>query len=148
MQSPFRPSARLCRQLLTFGAVGLCATGVHLGVAWSLMEVVSSNAYLANMAGAAVAFTVSLIGNAVLTFKTNHSVWHCAPRYLAVSAWSLLLTSAILAVVRQLSLPNYWFPGITIVLVPPTTFTISKLWAFSERKLTTSAAAHRQPATG
>lgn len=52
-------SMLLLRQIAAFGVVGICATLIHVTLAWALIEQGALNGFLANACGAAAAFTVS-----------------------------------------------------------------------------------------
>lgn len=121
----------LVQQIVRFGAVGCCATLTHIGVAWSLMEFSPLSQYLANFAGAALAYLVSFLGNAAFTFGVRDRLGYYAVRYLFVSACSLFLTSAELTAVHRLDLPTFAYAGIVLLTVPPATFLFAKLWAFA-----------------
>ena len=122
---------KLIRQLFSFGVVGVAATLSHVGVAWLLIENAATDPYLANAMGACVALMVSFLGNANFTFSTNRSFWSSARRYVWVSLLSLTLTSIILALTRCYGLPTVAYVATVLVTVPPATFFLAKLWAFS-----------------
>ena len=123
----------LLRQVALFGAMGCCATLAHIGVAWTLMELSPIDRYLANFAGAALAYVVSFLGNALLTFGVSERLGYYAIRYLFISACSLFLTSVELVGVQRYSLPNYAYAAIVLFTVPPATFLLAKLWVFAPR---------------
>lgn len=110
--------------------VGIVATAAHVAIAWILIELASCDPYLANLLGACTAFTVSFGGNAAFTFHTGSKLWKCACRYLLVSLFSLAMTSAVLLFVEQAGLPTYVYVLGVLVIVPPSTFLLAKLWAF------------------
>lgn len=122
---------KLLREALSFSAVGLFATLTHVTTALALIDLTRSNPYSANLLGTGMAFMVSFLGNAGFTFRTDRSLWICARRYLCVSLFSFVATSAILALVRRYELPTYAYALIVFAVVPPTTFLLVKFWAFS-----------------
>lgn len=122
---------KLIRQLFSFGLVGAAATLSHVGVAWLLIEGMAINDYLANAVGACAAFMVSFLGNANFTFITDRSFWSSVRRYVWVSLLSLILTSIILALTRHYGLSTFAYVAAVLVTVPPATFFLAKLWAFS-----------------
>jgi len=122
----------LLRQIFMFGLVGCCATLVHIGAAWSLMEFSSINKYLANLTGTVFAYLISFLGNALLTFGVRERLGYYALRYLFVSCCSLVLTSVELALVQQFGLSNDVYAVIVLLTVPPATFLVVKLWAFDK----------------
>ncbi|MEQ5788891.1 GtrA family protein [Erythrobacter sp. NFXS35] len=120
----------LLRQVASFGAVGICATLVHVALAWTLIERVMLDGLLANACGAAAAFSVSYLGNARITFRSGRGLSGRPVRYLAVTLVSLALSSAILSLVEHAGLPTYAYAVIVVLTVPPTTFLLAKFWAF------------------
>lgn len=120
----------MLRQIASFGVVGICATLVHVVLAWTLIERAAVDGFLANACGAAAAFSVSYLGNARITFASGRSLLGGAIRYLGVTLVSLALTSAILAMVEHNGLPTWVYALIVVVTVPPTTFLLAKFWAF------------------
>ena len=122
---------KLLRQLFSFGVVGVAATFSHVGLAWLLIESVAINGYLANSLGGCAAFMVSFLGNANFTFSTNRSFWSIARRYVWVSLLSLMLTSIILALTKHYGLSTLTYVAAVLVSVPPATFFLAKLWAYS-----------------
>lgn len=120
----------MLRQVASFGAVGICATLVHVTLAWALIERAEVDGFLANACGAAAAFSVSYLGNARITFASGRSLLGGAFRYLGVTLVSLAMTSAILALVERNGLPTWAYAVIVVVTVPPTTFLLAKFWAF------------------
>jgi putative flippase GtrA len=123
---------QLLRQIASFGVVGICATLVHVTLAWTLIEQAAMNGFLANACGAAAAFSVSYLGNARITFASGRGLLEGATRYLAVTLFSLGMTSAILALVERAGLPTYAYALIVVLTVPPATFLLAKFWAFQQ----------------
>lgn len=121
----------LLRQLAAFGMVGIIATLVHVTVAFALIEQAAMEGFRANACGAAAAFAVSYLGNARITFRSERGLIEGASRYLGVTLVSLVLTSAILALVQRHGLPTYAYAVIVVVTVPPATFLLAKFWAFA-----------------
>lgn len=120
----------LLRQTISFGAVGALATLTHVGVAWALIGAAHRDPYLSNLYGACAAFIVSFGGNACFTFDTNRSLTSSARRYFFVSLFSLVMTSAILAIVNNNGWPTYIYVIMVITTVPTLTFLMAKIWAF------------------
>jgi putative flippase GtrA len=120
------------RQIASFGVVGICATLVHVTVAWVLIEQTAMNGFLANACGAAAAFSVSYLGNARITFASGRGLLDGATRYLVVTLFSLAMTSAILALVERAGLPTYAYALIVVLTVPPATFLLARFWAFQQ----------------
>ena len=125
---------QLVRQLLSFGTVGMLATVVHVSLAYFLMIQTETNPYLANLAGFLAAFGISFIGNARLTFRYDGNLSGPAVRFLVISLASLALTSTITALVEAYGLPRWTYVAMTLAVVPPVTFLLSKFWVFASRQ--------------
>lgn len=123
----------LLRQIASFGAVGICATLAHVATAWLLFDGAGFDGFAANACGAAAAFTVSYVGNARITFASERGLLVGAARYLPVTLVSFALTSAVLAFVERNGMPTYVYALVVLLIVPPTTFLMAKLWAFRPR---------------
>ncbi|WP_430387017.1 GtrA family protein [Blastomonas fulva] len=118
------------RELLSFGAVGIAATLTHVLIAWVMIRA-GTDPYIGNLLGATGAFGVSFLGNARLTFRTNRSWTSSARRYALVSLFSLVVSSLILALVERLGLALWVYLLLVVLVVPPVTFLLAKLWAFA-----------------
>lgn len=118
------------RQCLSFGKIGILATLSHLTICWLLINSAQWASYLANLAGACVAYLISFFGNATFTFRTDSTLWKCAMRYFFVSLTSLGMTSLILSFVEANGLSFAVYAILVLGAVPPTTFLLAKLWAF------------------
>ena len=122
---------KLLRQIVLFAGVGCCATLAHVGLAWSLMGLSLLEPYLANLIGASLAYCVSFLGNACLTFCVRQPLSFYAARYLLVSVVSLVLTTAELAIVTRLGLPSQAYALGALLTVPPATFLVARFWVFA-----------------
>lgn len=118
------------RQILSFSAVGFFATLAHVAATWMLIELARCNPYSANLLGTCAAFAFSFFGNASFTFRADRSLWNSAKRYLCISLFSLVMTSAILVFVKFNDLPIYLYFVMVFATVPPATFLLAKFWAF------------------
>ena len=120
----------LVRQVLSFGAVGVCATVCHASVAWMLITAGGVDPYLANFLGVAIAFWISFLGNAFLTFKVKERLVRSGWRTLVLALVSFIVSTIVLAIVKGLGLPNFVYIVVMLFTVPPASFLLAKLWAF------------------
>lgn len=121
-------------QLLSFGAVGIAATLIHVAIAWAAFATMDSHYLVANLLGASAAFFVSFLGNARMTFRSRQPFGQSAPRYLLVTIVSYVLASAIMAFVERHDLPGYIYAAMVLCVVPPTNFLLARLWVFAPDK--------------
>lgn len=120
---------KLIRQIASFGMIGVLATLTHVASAAALIELDQCPPLVANLAGAALAYVVSFLGNALYTFGVSERLGSAALRYLLVSLASAALTSIILIATQFLNLPILAYYALVLVTVPPTTFLLAKFWA-------------------
>lgn len=120
----------LLGQLARFGLVGIAATLTHTGVAW-VVHHAGVAAFPANAVGFAVAFGVSYLGHFYWTFGQRAGHRARLPRFLVVSGTGFALSNVIVwAVVVQMGAPFETALALMLVMVPATTWMLSRLWAF------------------
>ena len=119
-------------QLGRFATVGVVATLVHVGVAWAVQRGLGAAPMTANLTGFVFAFACSYLGHFYWTFgqRAGHRVR--LPRFLAVSGLSLVLTSLITWLFAKAGLPFEASLIAILLLVPATTWTLSRWWAFRD----------------
>ena len=121
----------LIAQLGRFGAVGIAATLIHLGVAWIAARVFGAAPFAANALGFSVAFACSYLGHFYWTFgqRSGHPVR--LPRFIVVSGFGFALTNLIVWVVVSLGGHAFEFALLAILFaVPLSTWVLSRFWAF------------------
>lgn len=118
-------------QAARFGAVGIVATLVHLGVAWLVHRLGGAAPLTANAAGFATAFAFSYLGHFYWTFgqRMGHPVR--LPRFMGVSGVGFALTNLITWGVTT-GIGQRFEIALALILfaVPLTTWLLSRLWAF------------------
>lgn len=131
-----RPSAVLHGELLRFLVVGASAAAVHLLVVLLLVQLLSLQPLLANIAAFITAFQVSYFGHRLWTFahtNTQHS--QSLPRFILVALLGFFGNEFLYYLLLQYTALPYWLSlGIVLVLVAVMTFVLSKLWAFSHKR--------------
>lgn len=120
-------------RLIRFGFVGLAATATHGAAAFGAWSV-GLPPLLANIIGFLFGFAVSLFGHARWTFRTLPQPRNAALRFLAVALSGALCSNGLLMALLALGWPRPWALAAGIAIVPPTTFLLSRLWAFSARQ--------------
>lgn len=121
-------------QGLTFAAIGVAATLVHLAVAMTASEVLGLVPLLANFAGYACAVSVSYLGHARLTFGTPARDGRQFLRFATVSLLGLATSQAIVYGLADVAgLPFGLALAPALIIVPAMTFVLSKVWAFRRR---------------
>lgn len=106
------------------------ATAVHLVVAWVAHHLGGFAPLWANAAGFAIAFLASYLGHFYWTFKSTAGHAASLPRFLVVAAAGFALSNLVTwGTIRA----GYSFDIALVSIlftVPPTTWVLSRLWAF------------------
>lgn len=122
---------RIARQraLLTFGIIGVVNTFVHSGMVVALVEHGLARPVPANVAGFALANTLSYFANCWLTFRQPPG-WANYRKFLGVSMVSLALTISLSALAEALHW--HYLAGLGLVLLcgPILTFVLHRSFTF------------------
>jgi putative flippase GtrA len=121
----------LVRAFVRFAAVGAFATAIHATVFAALVETTRIDPVAATVAAFAVAFVAGFALNRRWTFASRASPVGQLPRYLAAQLAGLGLSAAIMyAAVHVQRWSPYAGLALSIALVPPVTFALSRWWVF------------------
>lgn len=122
----------MLQQLVRFGLVGVVATVVHFVVAVACVRQLGTDPRSANVAGFAVAFVASFIGQRRWTFSATTAPWRTAlPRYFVVSVLGFAVNAASYAwLLTHTSLRYDVALAIVLLAVATLTFVLSRWWAF------------------
>ncbi|MEM7058257.1 MAG: GtrA family protein [Pseudomonadota bacterium] len=124
----------LLRQGARFGAVGIFATILHLAAAWAANRWFGLGEYAANGVGFAVSFSFSYLGHFYWTFAQQSEHQRSLARFLVVAGIGYAITNLIVWVVTDALDQPFELALLGILLVvPPTTWMISRIWAFAPR---------------
>jgi len=117
------------RAFLVFGVIGVINTLLHSGTVILLVETGLTGPVAANVAGFAVANTVSFFANCRYTFHTAPD-WQRYRKFLAVSMVSLALTVALSALAETMHW--HYLIGLLMVLLfgPVLTFALHRAFTF------------------
>ncbi len=117
-------------QISRFGAVGVAATAMHVGVGLGLHNGLGMAAFWANLIAFSSALGVSFLGQTRLTFPDASADAPAFLRFAAVAVTGLGLNQAIVwAVVSAFGGPYWLALAIIVASVPWITFALLKLWA-------------------
>ena len=121
----------LARSFVRFAVVGAIATAIHAAVFAALIETTRIDPVAATVVAFATAFAAGFVLNRRWTFGSSASPAAQLPRYLAAQLAGLALSAAIMHVAVHL---QRWSPyaglALSIALVPPVTFALSRWWVF------------------
>lgn len=125
------PQARV--QAARFAVVGAAATIAHVSIAVLAAERLRTPVLLANALAFAAALLVSYSGNHAWTFRRSGRHGRHFPRFLLVALAGLAANQAIMFAVVTLAGLHYLFGLARVVLiVPSSSFVMSRRWAFTE----------------
>ena len=117
-------------QIVRFGLVGVLATLVHVGVAWSSLHFLHVVPVAANFMGFCVAIAFSMGGHAMFTFRQALTPAK-AMRFTVVSVSSLGFSSLLVLAGQHLSsLPEDAIVIGAALLTPAFTYMCHSLWTF------------------
>ncbi len=121
----------LVRAFVRFAVVGAIATAIHAAVFALLIEATRVDPVAATVVAFAVAFVAGFALNRRWTFGSRAHPVAQLPRYLAAQLAGLALSASIMYVSVHV---QRWSPyaglALSIVLVPPLTFALSRWWVF------------------
>lgn len=121
----------LARAFVRFAVVGAIATAIHAAVFAALIETTRIDPVAATVVAFVVAFAAGFVLNRRWTFGSRADPVAQLPRYLAAQLTGLALSAAIMHVAVHL---QRWSPyaglALSILLVPPLTFALSRWWVF------------------
>lgn len=129
----YRP---LLLQILSFGWVGLVATGAHFATLALLVEREIAGPVAGSVAGSLVGAVVSYVLNRLFTFDSTRSHAGAVPRFAVVALGAFILNGVLMDVlVHRLGvyylLAQVFSTGITLIW----TFSGYRIWAFADRSL-------------
>ena len=123
--------ARFVREINWFVVIGVVATGVHVTTALGVQRLAAAGPMAASIAGYAASVGLSYIGNSLLTFRRRVMHGPQFAKFAAISLAGLALNQAIVFVCARLAGWPLWQALIPVaLLVPASTFLMSKFWAF------------------
>ena len=129
-------SRDLLSQLFRFGVVGTTAAIVNLVVLALIVELLHWPPLLANVLAFIAAYHVSFYGHHHWTFHQKDKIrqkkvaW---AKFLVVAILSFILNEVLFFVFLHLVGLYYLLAlFITLLIVPPATFVMSKMWAFRQ----------------
>ncbi len=118
-------------EVLRFGVVGVAATAVHYGTAFLSLGLLAPLA--ANTVGFLTAVLVSYAGHSRWTFRRTdrRSTVARFQKFLVTATGGLALSQAVLIVAEASGrVPQALSMLAAVLVVPPTTFLLAKLWVF------------------
>lgn len=122
------------RQLPWFAVFGVAASATHFVVALAAARFLGLEPLAANTVAFVAALGVSYLGNAMVTFKVEP--WNAAQfaRFATLSVAGFVLNQLIVYVLTVRGGWPFWASLVVVILlVPPATFVLAKLWALAPR---------------
>lgn len=120
--------------LLRFGVIGLGATGIHIGLVWTLLRHTTLPVLLANAMAFATAFCFSFAGNYLWTFQSPGNPGKAMRRFLVISGSAFLINSFLLSGILRYGVFSAWEATLlSSCAVPVITFLASRIWGFEKQ---------------
>ncbi|MCC7006638.1 MAG: GtrA family protein [Ottowia sp.] len=121
---------------LRFIMVGTCAAAVHFVIALMAVEIGQIPPLWANVLGFCVAFCVSFLGHARLTFSQHNTpLWSALPRFFAVAVTAFACNEWLFYLcITQLAWPYQPSLALVLLVVAGGTYYASKYWAFRQTR--------------
>jgi len=121
------------REVNWFAAVGLAATAINYAGALAAQHALRLEAMPAGVVGYAAAVGVSYFGNSLLTFRRPALHGPQFARFAVISLAGLAINlGMVFAGVHALGWPLWRALIPVVIVVPASTFVMSKFWAFKE----------------
>jgi len=121
----------LLGQISRFMIIGVAASVVHVATASSFFYGMGTLPLSANFIGFLAAWILSFVGHYFWTFDKASTMRLAMPRFFLVSVLGLGLNQVIVwLVVNQLGKSFALAMIIVVLVIPATSFVLSKLWAF------------------
>jgi len=114
-----------------FAAVGATAAAVHLGVAIACVEGLGLHPQWANVAGFAVAFVVSYLGQRYLTFGSGQSHRVAVLRFAVVAGVGAGVNMLLAGALLWLGLHYVASIAIGLLAAAAVTYQLNRQWTFS-----------------
>ena len=119
------------REINLFALVGVAATACQVAVSLAAQRWLALGAIVASLVGYAAAVGVSYLGNSLFTFRRPALHGPQFARFATISLTGLAINLATVWVCTHALGWPLWLAMIPVVLVvPATTFVMSKFWAF------------------
>ncbi len=124
---------RMFNQLIKFGIIGCLAAAVHFSVVVILVSYFAIHPLISNVFAFLIAFNVSYFGHRLWTFNTiQHQFQKTVIKFFIVAVFSFLLNEYLFYIFLNVYHIYYIYSLLLVLLIiPPLTFIMSKLWAFS-----------------
>lgn len=117
-------------RIARFGVVGVAATATHATIAYLLLTLLHWHPLAANVSGFICAFVLSFAGHSRWTFADANHPRGAVFRFFAVQLFGLALSNGLLWLLLHVNTPRLIALGGAILIVPPTSYILSRLWAF------------------
>ena len=131
----FQTAARIMR----FGIVGVAATLTHALVLWLAVEFGGIRPTFATLLGFFTAFCVSYLGHYHFTFRSSEPHARALPAFAFAAGTGATLNALIFSVMTDVFSAPYWYAfAVTVVMVPPVVYILSRSLAFAPDQPATS----------
>nr|WP_321440049.1 GtrA family protein [uncultured Hyphomonas sp.] len=126
-------------RIMRFGIVGVAATLTHALVLWLAVEFGGIRPTFATLLGFFTAFCVSYLGHYNFTFRSSEPHSKALPAFAFAAGTGAILNALIFSIMTDVFSAPYWHAfAVTIVMVPPVVYILSRSLAFAPDRSATS----------
>jgi putative flippase GtrA len=130
-------SKEAVRRLVAFGVVGVISTAIYAAFTIFFTEAVSLGPTASSAIAYGLSFVFSFSANHHFVFRSKESMRNTVVRFLGVSVFGLLLTSATMSFIVDVCGFDYFYGIATVVvLIPTSNFVLHHFWTFGKRNRT------------
>ena len=127
-----RERVHTAARIVRFGIVGVAATLTHALVLWAAVEFGGIRPTFATLLGFFTAFCVSYLGHYHFTFRSREPHARALPAFAFAAGSGAVLNALIFSVMTDVFSAPYWHAfAVTVVMVPPVVYVLSKSLAFA-----------------
>ncbi|PCK09367.1 MAG: hypothetical protein COA42_04360 [Alteromonadaceae bacterium] len=125
-------TAKLGREIIVFGIIGVLATALHYSIALLSVELVALSVYLGNLFGYLCAVCVSYFGHGIFTFRTKLS-FSIAGKFVVGSIVVFLFGETMLLLMQKIfATPHRISLALVVTSSPIISFIFNKFWVYTK----------------
>ncbi|MBL0373796.1 GtrA family protein [Rhizobium sp. KVB221] len=117
------------KRLIKFTISGACATGIHVVIAWVLIEHYATDPAFANGIAFLIATSFSWVANTLWTFDASLG-WANVKRFAIATSFMLLISMSIAKSIDLAGFPGYLGIFCVVIALPAITFVVHNNWTY------------------
>lgn len=114
-----------------FSLVGIAATGIHIGLVWTLIAQFMASPFIANLTAFLFAFVFSFTGQYLWTFRSTRHWPSALTRFFSISFGAFVVNNFVLIGLLRLELiDSSLAAALAACVIPLFTYLFGRFWAF------------------